>query len=90
MGSYENFVKAVRQQAEAAPPTTAAPHGTASIGLDPASFETFETVARNPTASAAAIVKAAKTRDAGGPMAAKMSDAAQAIIDAGAKRRAGG
>ena len=38
--------------------------------------------------TAAAIIKAAATRDAGGPMAAKMSDTAQAIINAGKKRRA--
>jgi hypothetical protein len=65
-----------------------APTVTTGI-VDPASFETFETVA-NAAATARMIVKAAKTRAAGGPPAPKPSTVAQQILDAGAKRRAGG
>jgi hypothetical protein len=49
----------------------------------------FETPSIDATATAAAIVTAAKLARSGGPMAPKMSDTAQAIIDAGKRRRGG-
>lgn len=63
-----------------------APTVATGIGLGPDAAE-YETVASNPAETARAIVKAAKTRDAGGPVAAKPSDAAAAILAAGARRR---
>jgi hypothetical protein len=71
------------------PPTVAAPPVTTGIGLGPDASQ-FEMVASDPGATARLIIKAAATRDVGGPLAAKMSDAAQQIIDAGVRRRAGG
>jgi hypothetical protein len=55
----------------------------------PTDASEYETVA-NAAATARMIVKAAKTRAAGGPPAPKPSTVAQQILDAGAKRRAGG
>ena len=65
-------------------PTGALPHG---IGLGP-DGDQFETVASDPAATARLIVKAAKTRDAGGPTMPKPSSVAQQILDCGKRRRA--
>ncbi|KJC40290.1 hypothetical protein UP09_22555 [Bradyrhizobium sp. LTSP885] len=59
----------------------------AGLGVDAAEYET---AASDPAGTARRIVKAARTRDAGGPTAPQMGDAAQAIIDAGKRRRAEG
>lgn len=56
-------------------------------GLAPSDYAEFETLAGDPRATARRILAAAATRDAGGPLAAKMSTSAQAIIDAGKRRR---
>jgi hypothetical protein len=77
------FVKTLRQMTEATAPV--APRAVAAPRVD---FETFETVASSQSAVAAAIIKAAATRDAGGPMMQKPSIVAQQILDAGKKRRA--
>ena len=70
-----DFVKSLRLLTEARAPV-AEPR-----------VETFEPVASNPSGMAAAIIKAAATRDAGGPPMPKPSTLAQKILDAGAKRR---
>jgi hypothetical protein len=71
------------------PPTVAAPPVTTGI-VDPASFETFETVANEPAATARAITNAAKLAKSGGPPLPKLSATAKAILAAGVRRRAGG
>jgi hypothetical protein len=65
---------------------TVAPHGI-GVGVD---ADQYETPIGDAARLASQIVAAAKTARAGGPMAAKMSDAAQQIIDAGKRRRAEG
>ena len=57
--------------------------------VDPASFETFETVASDPAATARMIVKAAACRAAGGPTLPEPSATAKAILAAGERRRGG-
>jgi hypothetical protein len=87
--SSTDFLRLIRQQAEA-PPTVRSPLGTTGIGLGPDASEYETTVAPADSAAVARqIVKAAKTRAAGGPLAPQMSAAAQAIIDAGVRRRGG-
>jgi len=65
-----------------------APTVTTGI-VDPASFETFETVANDPAATARAIIAAGAKARNGCDTAPKLSATAQAILDAGKKRRAG-
>ena len=66
------------------PPTAAAPRGV-GVGSD---SDQYETVAADPAATARAICAAAtKARGGGDTLAPKLSDAAQAILRAGAKRR---
>ena len=64
---------------------TAAPR--VGIGSD---GDQYETPPINASATAAAIVTAAKLARSGGPMMPKPSTVAQQILDAGEKRRAGG
>jgi hypothetical protein len=60
------------------------------LGPDAAEYETSVPPA-DSAATARMIVKAAAARDGGGPvLSVKLSDAAQAILAAGAKRRSGG
>ena len=80
MGSYENFLKSIRQGA--AVPAVRSP----AIFAPRIDFETFETPPIDATATALMIVKAAKTRDRGGPKVV-MSDTARAILAAGKRRR---
>jgi len=68
-------------------PHLAAPRGVA-IGSDGDQYETPPI--GDAAATARLILKAAATRDAGGPMMPKPSTVAQQILDAGEKRRAGG
>jgi hypothetical protein len=76
MQSFKNLAALTPQELAALTRTEAptAPHG---IGLP-----------IDAAATARAIVKAAATRDAGGPMMPKPSTVAQQILDAGARRRA--
>jgi hypothetical protein len=91
MQSFKNLAALTPQELAAltrteAPTVAAAPHGV-GLGVD---SDQFESSIPDATKLASRIVAAAKTARAGGPMAAKMSDAAQAIIDAGKRRRAEG
>jgi hypothetical protein len=68
-----------------------APTGTAhgiGVGVDAAEYET---IATDPTATAAAIIAAAaKARGGGDTLAPKLGAAAEAILRAGRQRRAEG
>jgi hypothetical protein len=78
MHSFKQLAELTPQELAALTRTEAptAPHGS-GLPID-------------ATATARAIVKAAATARAGGPTMPKPSTVAQQILDAGAKRRAGG
>jgi hypothetical protein len=82
--SAADFVKLIRQQAEA--PTALAETPVFGTGSDSAQFETVV----SPTdarALAAAIVAAGKARVSGSTLSNKLSATAQAIVAAGERRR---
>jgi hypothetical protein len=81
----EDFVKTLRRMTKAT--ASAAPHAVAVPRVD---FETFETIAAAPAETAAAIIAAGAKARNGCDTAPKLSATAQAILDAGKKRRAGG
>jgi hypothetical protein len=87
MGSYENFVRLIRQQAEAptAPPLVAETP-VVGTGSDTGQLETVipPTDAR---ALAVAIIAAGKARVSGQTLSTKLSPLAAAITAAGEKRR---
>jgi hypothetical protein len=67
-------------------PTVASPHGI-GLGVD---GDQYETPIGGAAKLASRIVAAAETARSGGPTMPKPSTVAQQILDAGAKRRAGG
>jgi hypothetical protein len=87
MGSYENFVRSIRQQAEAptAPPVVVETP-VVGTGSDSAQFETVVPRA-DAAAVAAGIIAAGKARVSGHTLSTKLSPLADAIVAAGEKRR---
>jgi hypothetical protein len=91
MQSFKNLAALTPQELAAltrteAPTVAAAPHGV-GLGVD---GDQYETPIGGAAKLASLIVAAAETARSGGPTMPKPSTVAQQILDAGAKRRAGG
>jgi hypothetical protein len=89
MRSFKQLAELTPQELAALTRTEAPTVAALGIGVG-VDADQFETIATDPAATARMIVKAAKTRDAGGPVSPKPSTVAQQIIDAGKRRRAEG